>query len=179
MNSLIISDYEKSIEKIERIVKSYDDFDKARHEFYRLNNLYHDDGCKEFVNKIKYEINLLSFCIENGKLININQQDNNLNYFIKTLSDGCKNYLKERYQSSKNKLLKSLYSLILGHINSKNKINYLYSFIDLTIDVYHENISLKENTGTVLFYTDVDAILHQQFRFIHLMLLSAIRFIAP
>ena len=33
--------------------------------------------------------------------------------------------------------------------------------------------------GTVLFYTDVDAILHRQFRFIHLMLLSAIRFIAP
>lgn len=82
-------------------------------------------------------------------MININQQDNNLNYFIKTLSDGCKNYLKERYQSSKNKLLKSLYSLILGHINSKNKINYLYSFIDLTIDVYHENISLKENTNSI------------------------------
>lgn len=86
MNSLIIIDYGKSIEKIERIVKSYDDFDKARHEFYRLNNLYHDDDCKEFVNKIKYEINLLSFCIENGKLININQQDNNLNYFTMSSS---------------------------------------------------------------------------------------------
>lgn len=182
MNSLIIIDYEKSIEKIERIVKSYDDFDKARHEFYRLNNLYHDDGCKEFVNKIKYEINLLSFCIENGKLININQQDNNLNYFIKTLSDGCKNYLKERYQSSKNKLLKSLYSLILGHINSKNKINYLYSFIDLTIDVYHENISLKENTNSIFLsncllnayvnsisknHPKIDEIKKEIFNFIH------------
>ena len=49
MNPLIIIDYEKSIEKIERIVKSYDDFDKARNEFYRLNNLYYDDECKEFV----------------------------------------------------------------------------------------------------------------------------------
>lgn len=147
---MIIHDYNKSIKRIERNIKNYDDFDDARHEFYRLNNLYFDDKCEEFVNKIKYEINLLSFYIEKGELANIHQQNNNLNDFIRNIDDNCKNYLKERYQNCKNKLLKSLYSLILGHLNSKYKLDYLYSYIDLTMEVYSENISLNKNNNYFL-----------------------------
>lgn len=142
---MITKDYNNSIEKIENNIKVYDDFDKDRREFYRLNNLYHDDECYELINKINYEIDFLSFYIEQGKLFNICQQDNNLNFFIKKLDSNCVSYLKERFKNSNNNLLKSLYSLILGHIKSKNKLKYLYSFVDLTMDVYYENISQKND----------------------------------
>ena len=107
---MITKDYNNSIEKIENNIKIYDDFDKARLEFYRLNNLYHDDDCYELINKINYEIDFLSFYIEQGKLFNICQQDNNLNFFIKKLDGNCVSYLKERFKNSNNNLLKSLYS---------------------------------------------------------------------
>lgn len=142
---MITKDYNNSIEKIENNIKVYDDFDKARREFYRLNNLYLDDECYELINKINYEIDFLSFYIEQGKLFNICQQDNNLNFFIKKLDSNCISYLKERFENSNNNLLKSLYALILGHIKSKNKLKYLYSFVDLTMDVYYENISQKND----------------------------------
>ena len=45
---MITKDYNNSIEKIENNIKVYDDFDKARAEFYRLKNLYYDDGHKYF-----------------------------------------------------------------------------------------------------------------------------------
>ena len=35
---MITKDYNNSIEKIENNIKVYDDFNKARHEFNRLNN---------------------------------------------------------------------------------------------------------------------------------------------
>lgn len=142
---MITKDYNNSIEKIENNIKVYDDFDKARREFYRLNNLYLDDECYELINKINYEIDFLSFYIEQGKLFNICQQDNNLNFFIKKLDSNCISYLKERFENSNNNLLKSLYALILGHIKSKKKLKYLYSFVDLTMDVYYENISQKND----------------------------------
>ena len=142
---MITKDYNNSIEKIENNIKVYDDFNKARHEFNRLNNLYHDDDCYELINKINYEIYFLSFYIDQGKLFNILQQDNNLNFFIKKLDINCVSYLKERFQNSNNNLLKSLYSLILGHIKDENKLNYLYSFVDLTMDVYYENVSQKND----------------------------------
>ncbi len=142
---MITKDYNNTINKIENNIKVYDDFNKARREFYRLNNLYYDDECYELLNKINYEIDFLSFYIEQGKLFNILQQDNNLNFFIKKLDSNCISYLKERFQNSNNDLLKSLYSLILGHIKSKNKLKYLYSFVDLTMSVYYENVSQKND----------------------------------
>ncbi len=53
---MITKGYNNSIEKIENNIKVYDDFDKARREFYRLNNLCPDDECYELINKINYEI---------------------------------------------------------------------------------------------------------------------------
>lgn len=154
---MITKDYNNSIEKIENNIKVYDDFDKARYEFYRLNNLYHDDDCYELINKINYEIDFLSFYIEQGKLFNICQQDNNLNFFIKKLDSNCVSYLKERFKNSNNNLLKSLYSLILGHIKSKNKLKYLHSFVDLTMDVYYENMSQKNDCYEFLSHCLINA----------------------
>lgn len=50
---MITQDYNNTIKKIENNIKVYDDFNKVKCEFYRLNNLYFDDECYELLNKIK------------------------------------------------------------------------------------------------------------------------------
>lgn len=120
-NFMLKKEFELLISEMEEKIYNYNHIIKYHHKLIGLHNLNKKSGSKDILKLINFEIDFLSFKIENYKLTPLWKKLPKISEF----NEECIEYLKSRFDITPNLLLKSYYSWILYKWHDKNALPYL------------------------------------------------------